>query len=457
VTARRSWRAAAAAAAVAAAVAALAGAARGQTPPPIAAPPVSAPAAPGSELRVYLLTIGWGEAVWQRFGHNAIWISDPRTGMEVAYNWGMFDFDQPNFLGRFLTGETRYWMEPIDARAMVQHYARVENRSVWRQELALTPAQRVALLEFVTWNAREENRYYRYDYYLDNCSTRVRDALDRVLGGAIRRATEGAATGTSFRWHTRRLTADQTPTYAGIQLALGRPADRPISAWEEGFLPVKLMEHVRRARVAGADGGGEGPLVVREDTLHVATRGPERAAPPSTLGYAAAVGLALAAAIALLGRGAAAAARRGRRSLAGGGLATLGGVWALVSGLAGVALLLAGTATRHVFMGRNLNLAVVNPLALVVLALLLAALAARAPDSRRRWGGRAAAAAGVLAALSAVGALLMLLPATGQRSWDVYAVALPTNLALWWALGAASGRAAASDVQHEPLARRQHR
>jgi hypothetical protein len=223
--------------------------ARAQTAPASPAVAQATAGGPGSELRVYLMTIGPGSAVWQRFGHNAIWIQDTRTGTEVAYNWGMFDFGQPNFLGRFLSGETRYWMEGFDARQLAEHYARNENRSVWRQELALTPDQRLALLEFITWNAREENKYYRYDYYLDNCSTRVRDALDRVLGGAVRRATGGVLTGTSFRWHTRRLTTGDAATYTGIQLALGRPADRDISEWEEGFLPVRLMEHVRPSPV----------------------------------------------------------------------------------------------------------------------------------------------------------------------------------------------------------------
>jgi hypothetical protein len=173
-----------------------------------------AQAEPGSELRVYLMTIGPGVAVWQRFGHNAIWIEDTRSGQAVAYNWGTFDFAQPNFIGRFLTGDTRYSMEAVDARLLTAHYAQQENRSVWRQELALTPAQRAALLQFIQWNEREENKYYRYQYYVDNCSTRARDAIDRVLGGTIRRALEPVPTGTSYRWHTRRLSTGNVGLYA---------------------------------------------------------------------------------------------------------------------------------------------------------------------------------------------------------------------------------------------------
>src|SRR5919204_64489 len=64
-------------------------------------------AEPGSDLTVYLLTFGWGDAVWERFGHNAIWIKDRAHNTDITYNWGMFDFNQPHFIWRFVTGDTR--------------------------------------------------------------------------------------------------------------------------------------------------------------------------------------------------------------------------------------------------------------------------------------------------------------------------------------------------------------
>jgi hypothetical protein len=156
------------------------------------------------------------------------------------------------------------------------------------------------------------------------------------------------------------------------------------------------------------------------------------------LGGFAAAGLGLAAGLAASGAARASAARRGRRSPAGAAFAGLTIAWTLVTGLAGVALLLAGTVTRHVYMGRNLNLAVVNPLALVVLAVAAIAFAVRRDDARRRWSARAARAAGLLAVLSAAGALAMLVPRVGQASWDIFALALPANLAMWWGFRAAS-------------------
>ena len=140
--------------------------------PTVAQQPTTQTNEPGSNLTVYLLTFGWGDVVWERFGHNAIWVSDRARGTDLTYNWGMFDFNQPHFIWRFVTGDTRYWMEPIDYNVMVPYY-KSQNRSILAQELNLTPAQRLKLVQFLQTNALPENKFYRYDYYRDNCSTRL--------------------------------------------------------------------------------------------------------------------------------------------------------------------------------------------------------------------------------------------------------------------------------------------
>src|SRR5215208_4804492 len=132
----------------------IASAAAAQLPVPALADtsPAAITTEPGSNLTVYLLTFGWGDAVWERFGHNAIWIKDRGRGTDTTYNWGMFDFNQPRFVWRFVTGETRYWMEPIDLDSMLRYY-REHDRSILAQELNLSPAQRLKLQQFVQWNA----------------------------------------------------------------------------------------------------------------------------------------------------------------------------------------------------------------------------------------------------------------------------------------------------------------
>src|SRR3989304_4039010 len=112
----------------------------------------------------------------------SIRVRSPETGLDSAWNWGMYDFTSPGFIPRFLTGETRYWMEGFASLPLIDYYRR-NNRAVWEQVLDLDAQEADSLLAFIRWTARPENRFYRYDYYLDNCATRVRDALDTVLRG----------------------------------------------------------------------------------------------------------------------------------------------------------------------------------------------------------------------------------------------------------------------------------
>ena len=209
-------------------------------------PPVTAacqaaprPVEPGAELTVSVMTMGPGAMVWERFGHNAIWIHDPVQGTDLTYNYGLFDFRQHNFILRFARGQMWYWMAGFPAEQYLEEYKR-NNRSVWVQELDLPPRARLQLQEFLTWNALPENRFYHYDYYRDNCSTRVRDAIDRVVNGAVRRATAAVPEPASYRFHTQRLTANDPLIYTGLLLALGEGVDRPLT------LPRHWRRNVKR-------------------------------------------------------------------------------------------------------------------------------------------------------------------------------------------------------------------
>ena len=195
-------------------------------PQPGAARPQST--VPGSDLTIYLMTMGPGDQVWERFGHNAIRVVDASRGTDSVYNWGTFDFHQPNFLRRFMTGNTLYWMQGDGMPETMATYQYL-NRSVWVQELDLTPAERAAVRDFIAWNAEPEHRYYRYDYYLDNCSTRVRDVIDRIVGGQLRTATNARLTNTTYRFHTQRALQFDRAVAMGTNIGLGEVADRPIT------------------------------------------------------------------------------------------------------------------------------------------------------------------------------------------------------------------------------------
>jgi hypothetical protein len=386
---------------------------------------------PGSELTVYLMTMGHGDEIWERFGHNAIRIVDAARGTDSVYNWGTFDFHQPNFLQRFMTGNTLYWMQGDGIAEELEKY-RYLNRSVWAQELNLTPAERVAVRDFIAWNALPENRYYRYDYYLDNCSTRVRDLIDRVVGGQLGTASKGHLTNTTYRFHTQRLLQFDRAVAAGTNVGLGEVADRPISAWEEMFLPARLQAHVRDVQLTNADGSTR-PLVNGEQQLFAAQRGPEPSAPPDhTLIYLA-TGLVIAAGIAVLTRAASGGRRAARIALA-----TLSTTWAALTGLLGVILIVGWTATRHVFMAWNENMLQFEPLSLgLAVVLPLAIMRGRAVDAARRLSG-------VVALVALVGFVMQVLPGVDQVNGAVIALALPVHLALAWSMRALRPAAATS-------------
>lgn len=372
-------------------------------------------AVPGSELTVYLMTMGQGDLVWERFGHNAIGIRDSRAGTDVVYNWGIFSFDQPGFIGRFLRGDMMYWMAPFPARATIAEYMAL-NRTIVVQELNLAPVQRLALRDFLQWNARDENKFYKYHYFLDNCSTRVRDALDQVLGGAIRLATEHVPTSFSFRDHALRLMAGDVLTTTGIDIGLGRPADRTITAWEEMFIPMRLRDRLREIEVPD-ETGRMVPLVTSEQVVFEANRAPERERPPARTVPLFVVGLLLAAGLVwLVRRGAegSVGARRAAFSLA--------LVWSTVIGIVGLLLVLLRVATQHEFAWHNTNLFVYNPLWLVLAVLAAIAMGWRAA------GGATVHLARVSAWLSILVLPAMLLPMVRQDSLAVILLAVPVNV-----------------------------
>lgn len=384
-------------------------------PPGVSARLDSARAMRGASLTVSLYTYGPSDVFFERFGHAALAVRDNATGLDVAYNWGMFDFNQPNFLWRFLTGDTKYSMAGYPTAPFNDMY-RSDNRSIRQQVLALTPVERAALFEYLQWNAREEHKYYRYDYYRENCSTMLRDALDRVLGGRLRPALSVPGRGITWRGETARLLASMLPLYAGIEVALGRHADEPLSQWDEEFLPEHMATHFATL-VLRDSSGSRYRLVEHDSVLFTSDRVPLPGEPPDRLAISALLGLTIAGLLALLADARARVARVV--------LSMTVAVWYFVGGVLGTALLLAGTVTKHIpYMGANTTLLALQPLLLVAAVVVPLALARREP-SRAALGISA-----VIALLSLCGVLAQLVPAWAQSSGVVLATVVPVHVAI---------------------------
>lgn len=322
----------------------------------LAAASIPARAQSPAAIRVSVITIGQGDQVFERFGHNALRIQDPVAGTDLAYNWGMFSFDEPDFLRRFLSGETRYWVEAIPTAWLLDHYAKADRHSE-EQVLRLTPEQAARVAALAAENALPENRFYRYDYFLDNCSTRIRDLLDRALNGTLQRRFDAIRTAWTYRSESVRLTERSYFAQSGIDIALGPRADMPLTAWESMFIPMRLRDDLRSVTVPGPDGLAV-PIVAEERVLYQAQRAPEAVARRGlALG---AWGPILAVWMLLLTPWSPLTRRRTRIPAA-----VMTVLWYGGTGLLGVALAGMWLGSAHVFWYDNLNLLLLSPLGLV--------------------------------------------------------------------------------------------
>src|SRR5688572_28102398 len=154
--------------------------------------------------RIGVATMQPGEIFFERFGHNVIVVVDPDTGSAISYNYGFFDPGEPDFVSRFVKGDMRYRLMALPFEQDLLQY-RDEGRGVSVQWLDLDDAQAQRLADALAENAKPENAFYKYEYFDDNCSTRVRDALDVALDGGLRRQIEGRSHGSTARSEAVRL------------------------------------------------------------------------------------------------------------------------------------------------------------------------------------------------------------------------------------------------------------
>lgn len=357
--------------------------------------PRAALGAYAAPARVSVLTMGPGEHPFTRFGHNAILLEWDGGGPapNLVFNFGTFAFDGMQGVKDFMGGRFRYWLSVTTLENTRRAYA-AEHRSLTAQELELTAEERATLFRRLSDNAKPEHKYYDYDYYQDNCSTRVRDAIDQLIGGELKREVTGPGR-FSFRQHTLRLVGDTPWLYFGLDVALGTPTDRPTTRWEELFLPKELHDALAHA-TRNVDGQSL-PLVRHETQLLRAEGVALPASPPERRGTFVLWGSLAGALLAALGY---AAARFRAARVVFGSLTALVGTALGCLGLA----LAAFWASKHWAAHDNPSLLACPPWALA-----LAALGTLFALSR----GRSRALLGVLAASLLASLLLTLLALAG--------------------------------------------
>ncbi|MBB6086386.1 lipoprotein N-acyltransferase Lnb domain-containing protein [Wenzhouxiangella marina] len=309
--------------------------------------------APISSLRAqeaWLVTYGPGQEVWELFGHNAIWIRDEERGLDHSFSFGYFELGRDGFYRDFARGIMPYYGAATRIDREFEFY-RERGRSIRVQRLNLDEARIAALYDRLHESIFPQPQYYPYDYYLANCSTWLRDLLDEVTNGALREPLSSRPAVRNFRDHTRAMTSHRFWLHTGIMTLLGPAVDRPITVWDEAFLPVRLADSLVGLPY------GEGALVLEDRVLLDADPINDRPNEPSVWPISLGLGLL---SLGLLMWPAMAQRRQRLAALT----RTLA---ALAAGAAGLVLAMMWIGSGHEATWRNAMLLVLNPFWLLLL------------------------------------------------------------------------------------------
>jgi hypothetical protein len=218
---------------------------------------------------ISLLTVSPGSELYTTFGHSAFRVVDKTHNLDRIYNYGTFNFDEPGFYLNFCRGKLDYMLSAYPYAWAEAQYIE-EERSIIQQKLNLTPELKNYLFQFLEWNHLPQNRRYRYDFFFDNCATRIRDVFEKTFGPDVELFLN-----TRRQWTFRQYLDLYLKTLPfsdyGIDLALGAKTDRIATPHEAMFLPDYLFEAVQHGKIK-IDNQWQ-PLVARVDTLHFVQKG----------------------------------------------------------------------------------------------------------------------------------------------------------------------------------------
>lgn len=303
-------------------------------------------AAERDSLTVSLITCWPGPEIYELEGHEALRIRSSE-GTDSVWNYGLFDFSEPNFVYRFVEGQTDYKLGAYPFAWFMPSYV-AQNRRVVEQELALTQEEAHRLREILRHKALPQNARYRYKYLTDNCATRLIVNLDSAAGSPISYPDSVAAG--SYRNAMRGYHTNYPWYQFGIDLALGSGIDRRISARDEMFAPVRMAEMARSARFA------DGRPFVREE--RVLFPGVNAALPPTPWWsgpvFWSWIVLALSATVSIFDL------RRGRL------FKPWYSLWFLITGLAGLLVTFLVVISTHEATSPNVLIFWLNPIGLLL-------------------------------------------------------------------------------------------
>lgn len=215
--------------------------------------------------QISIITCGpYQGELYSAFGHSAIRVFDPTNGINDAYNYGVFDFDQPNFYLNFARGYLYYQLGVYDYDLFRDYYI-YHNRYIHEQVLNLTAAQKEKIYQYLVTNAQPENKVYRYDYFYNNCATKVRDVFATVFGEQVTFDGSYVTTRYTIRDLTDLYLKQQPWGDLGIDICLGLPIDKMASPYEYMFLPDYIESGFEHATILQ----DSGTVKLVKETRHV--------------------------------------------------------------------------------------------------------------------------------------------------------------------------------------------
>lgn len=209
---------------------------------------------------ISLLTVEPGDEVYSTFGHSALRVHDYANRLDRCYNYGTFEFDQPNFLLKFCRGKLLYFLD-LESYRNFEYGNLSDRRGMQEQVLNLHQAQKQRLFELLSVNAREDNRYYKYDFFYDNCATRIRDIVQEGFYHELSEDSTQLPMGTTMRQLLRPYLRPHPWMGFGIDLLLGLPADRRARPEDFMFLPNGMHDVFAHTQIA------KGRPLVRQERL----------------------------------------------------------------------------------------------------------------------------------------------------------------------------------------------
>ncbi|AXG71328.1 hypothetical protein KORDIASMS9_03585 [Kordia sp. SMS9] len=199
-----------------------------------------------SEATFSVITCGPGSELYSTFGHNAFRLKDPVYNYDVVYNYGTFDFNTPFFYIKFARGKLPYQLGRTSFKKFVYAY-KYEKRWVKEQVLNLTPEQNKTLLAFLEENYKEENRSYKYDFFYNNCATKIREIITKNFDETIVFPEDHITADKTFRDLIYDYVTKNSWSSFGIDIALGAVIDREATPLEYEFLPDYVFETFKHA------------------------------------------------------------------------------------------------------------------------------------------------------------------------------------------------------------------